>query len=172
MHRGLQLLIWTSLALVVAGSALAALPRAHVSVRSTSLGPTLVDSRGHTLYAFDLDKGTKSNCTGVCASSWFPFLTTAKPLTAGGVSAAKVGLAKRANGKWQVMFSGHLLYFFAGDTAAGQVRGASIAHWAALSKTGAKLRLQSGGGGGGTNPAPAPTTTDPYGGGYGSGGGY
>jgi predicted lipoprotein with Yx(FWY)xxD motif len=168
MRRGL--FIWTALALAAAGSALAALPRAHVSVRSTSLGPVLVDSRGHTLYAFDLDKGTRSMCTGVCASTWFPFLTSAKPLTAGGVPAAKIGLAKRTNGKWQVMFSGHLLYFFAGDTKAGQVSGASIAHWAALAKTGAKVKPQAGGTG--TTPAPPPTTTDPYGGGYGSGGGY
>jgi predicted lipoprotein with Yx(FWY)xxD motif len=170
MRRGL--LISITLALAVAGSALAALPRAHVSVRTTSLGPVLVDSRGHTLYAFDLDQGTKSTCTGVCAANWFPFLTTAKPLTAGGVPAAKIGLAKRANGKWQVMFSGHLLYFFSGDRAAGQVRGASIAHWAALSKAGARVTPQAGGTG--TTPAPTPTTTDPYGGGggYGSGGGY
>lgn len=170
MHRGL--LISLTLALVAAGSALAALPRAHVSVRPTSLGPVLVDSRGHTLYAFDLDKGAKSNCTGVCTSEWFPFLTAAKPLTAGGVPAAKLGLARRASGKWQVMFSGHLLYFFAGDTAAGQVHGASIAHWAALSRTGAKLKPQDGGTG--TTPvSTTPTTTDPYGGGYpGGGSGY
>ena len=162
-----------TLALVLAGTALAALPRAHVSVRSTSLGSVLVDTRGHTLYAFDLDKGTKSMCTtGVCAATWTPFLTTAKPLTAGGVSAAKVGLAKRGGGKWQVMFSGHLLYFFTGDRAAGQVRGASIAHWAALSKTGAKVKPAAAGGTG-TTPAPTPTTTDPYGGGgYGNGYGY
>jgi predicted lipoprotein with Yx(FWY)xxD motif len=170
MRRGL--LISLTLALVAAGSALAALPRAHVSVRSTSLGSVLVDSRGHTLYAFDLDKGAKSNCTGVCTAEWFPFLTTAKPLTAGGVSAAKLGLAKRANGKWQVMFSGHLLYFFSGDKAAGQVRGATIAHWAALSKTGAKVKPEAAGTGTNPAPAPTPTTTDPYGGGYGSGGGY
>ena len=170
MRRGF--LISMTLALAVAGSALAALPRAHVSVRSTSLGPVLVDSRGHTLYAFDLDKGTKSNCAGVCAANWFPFLTTAKPLTAGGVPAAKVGLAKRAGGKWQVMFSGHLLYFFSGDKAAGQVRGASIAHWAALSKTGSKVKPEASGGTGTTPATTTPTTTDPYGGGYGSGGGY
>ncbi len=165
MHRGL--LISLTLALTAARSALAGVPRAHDSVRPTSLGPVLVDSRGHTLYAFDLDKGAKSNCTGVCTSEWFPFLTAAKPLTAGGVPAAKLGLARRASGKWQVMFSGHLLYFFAGDTAAGQVHGASIAHWAAPSKTGAKVKAA---GGTGTTPAPTPppTTTDPYG----SGGGY
>ena len=166
MRRGL--LISTVLMLVVAGSALAALPRAHVSVRSTSLGPVLVDARGHTLYAFDLDRGTKSNCTGACAANWAQFLTTAKPLTAGGVSAAKLGLAKRAGGKWQVMFSGHLLYFFVGDRKAGQVNGASIAHWAALSKTGAVVTPK---GGNGTTPEPTtPTTTDPYGGGYDKGG--
>jgi predicted lipoprotein with Yx(FWY)xxD motif len=171
MRRGL--LISVTLALVAAGTAVAALPRAHVSVRSTSLGSVLVDTRGHTLYAFDLDKGTKSLCTtGVCAATWFPFLTTAKPITAGGVSAAKLGLAKRAGGKWQVMYSGHLLYFFSGDKAAGQVRGASIAHWAALSKTGVKVKPSAGGTGTTPAPAPTPTTTDPYGGGGGYGNGY
>jgi predicted lipoprotein with Yx(FWY)xxD motif len=107
MRRGL--LISITLALVTAGTALAALPRAHVSVRSTSLGSVLVDTRGHTLYAFDLDKGTKSSAPPACA------------------------------------------------------------HWAALSKTGAKLKPQAGGTG--TTPAPTPTTTDPYGGG-GDGYGY
>jgi predicted lipoprotein with Yx(FWY)xxD motif len=163
MRRGLILL--TALALVVAGSALAAPPRAHVALRSTSLGSVLVDARGHTLYAFDLDKGTKSACKSSCLASWHPFLTSGVPL-ATGISAAKLGTARQAGGI-QVTFAGHLLYFFAGDTKAGQVRGASIAHWAALSKTGAKVKPQAGGTG--TTPAP-PTTTDPYGGGYGDGG--
>ena len=167
MRRGF--IVIAALASVLAGSALAASPRAHVSLRSTSLGSVLVDSRGHTLYAFDLDKATKSACKGVCLSEWHPFLTSGKPL-ATGVSAAKLGMAKQANGSFQVMFSGHLLYFFAGDTKAGQVRGASITHWAALSKTGARVTPQAAGAG--TTPAP-PTTTDPYGGGgYDSGGGY
>jgi len=147
------------LALTWTAAAIAAPTRAQVSARSTSLGSVLVDSRGHTLYVFDLDRGKKSSCTGACTSLWHAFLTSTKPLAVHGVSAAKIGLAKRANGKFQVTFMGHPLYFFVSDTKAGDVHGASVAHWAAFSPTGAKLRAGSTG----TPPTSPPTTsTDPY----------
>src|SRR3954447_2439009 len=106
------------LALTCTAVAVAAPARTQVSTRSTSLGSVLVDSRGHTLYVFDLDHGTKSACTGSCTSLWHAFLTSTKPLALHGVSAAKIGLAKRANGKFQVTFMGHPLYFFVSDTKA------------------------------------------------------
>jgi len=153
------------LALTCTAVALAAPARTQVSMRSTTLGSVLVDSRGHTLYVFDLDRGTKSSCTGACTASWHAFLTSSKPAALHGVPAAKLGMAKRANGKFQVTFMGHPLYFFVGDTKAGDVHGASIAHWAALSPTGAKLRAAAP-----KTPTPAPpTTTAP---GYDAGGGY
>lgn len=144
------------LALACTAVAVAAPTRAQVSTRSTSLGSVLVDSRGHTLYVFDLDRGTKSSCTGACTASWSEFLTTTKPVALHGVSAAKLGMVKRANGKFQVTFMGHPLYFYAGDTKAGAVKGASIAHWAAISPSGKRLRAS-----GSTTPPP-PTSTDPY----------
>lgn len=145
--------------LLVALLALVATPsHAKVGVRTTTLGKVLVDARGHTLYVYD-----QASCTGACAANWPPFLTHGKPVAAG-VPAAKLGVKKLAGGKLQVTFAGKALYFFAGDSRAGEVAGASIPHWAALSPAGAKLR-----------PAPAPpttiTTTPPnYGGG--GGGGY
>jgi predicted lipoprotein with Yx(FWY)xxD motif len=152
------------LALTFAAVAIAAPARTQVSSRSTTLGSVLVDSRGHTLYVFDLDHGTKSSCSGACTASWHAFLTASKPVALHGIAAAKLGMAKRANGKFQVTFMGHPLYFFVGDAKAGQVRGASIAHWAAFSPTGAKLRDSS------VKTPPPPTTTapgyDPGGGGY------
>lgn len=154
------------LALTCTAVAVAAPARTQVSTRSTTLGSVLVDSRGHTLYVFDLDHGTKSSCLGACTASWHAFLTSGKPVALHGVSAAKLGRAKRASGKFQVTFMGHPLYFFVGDTKAGDVRGASIAHWAAFSPTGAKLRDAAA-----TTPAPPPppTITAP---GYDAGGGY
>ncbi len=125
-----------------------------------------MDSRGHTLYMFDLDKGARSACTGACLASWHPFLTSGRPVAAAGIPAAKLGWAKRSNGTLQVMFAGHLLYFFAGDRKAGDVNGASIVHWSAISAAGAKLRAKAVA----PPPATTPTTTDPYGGGYGNGG--
>jgi predicted lipoprotein with Yx(FWY)xxD motif len=153
------------LALTCTAVAVAAPARTQVSARSTTLGSVLVDSRGHTLYVFDLDRGTKSSCVGACTASWHAFLTSGKPVALHGVSAAKLGRAKRASGKFQVTFMGHPLYFFVGDKKAGDVRGASIAHWAAFSPTGAKLRDAAAK----TPPPPPPTTTAP---GYDAGGGY
>jgi predicted lipoprotein with Yx(FWY)xxD motif len=155
------------LALTCTAVAVAAPARTQVSTHSTTLGSVLVDSRGHTLYVFDLDHGTKSSCTGACTASWHAFLTSSKPVALHGVAASKLGMAKRAGGKSQVTFMGHPLYFYVGDTKAGNVRGAAIAHWAAFSPTGAKLRDAAA-----TTPPPPPTSTitppgyDTGGGGY------
>src|SRR5689334_430889 len=39
-----------------------------VAVRTTQLGPTLVDGAGRTLYLFEKDKRMASTCSGACAS--------------------------------------------------------------------------------------------------------
>ena len=136
----------------LAALVLLAPPHASVGVRATQLGQTVVDGRGHTVYVFD-----RPTCTGACAATWTPFLTKGKP-AAHGVAAAKLGTKKLPGGKLQVTFAGKPLYFYAGDSGAGQVAGAAVPHWAALSPTGAKLV------------ATTPTTTTPPD--YGGGGGY
>ena len=133
------------LALVCSAAAIASPQRATVTVRSTSLGSVLVDARGHTLYFFD-----SGRCTGACLASWPAFLTSGKPLAAAGIPAAKLGTVKVAGGKLQVTFAGHPLHFFGGDTKAGQVKGASMPHWWALSKAGKRLHATV-----------APTTSTP-----------
>jgi predicted lipoprotein with Yx(FWY)xxD motif len=145
-------------ALALAAVVVLAPAHASVGVRTTELGKTLVDGRGHTLYVFD-----RSSCTGACASTWPPFLTKGKPV-AHGVAAAKLGTKRLAGGKLQVTFGGKALYFYVGDSGAGQVAGASVPHWAAVSPTGAKLVAST--------PPPSSTTTTPavpppYGGGDG-----
>jgi predicted lipoprotein with Yx(FWY)xxD motif len=166
-----RLLLVSVLALAVAATAAAAVSRAKVGVRHTSLGRVLVDPRGHTLYVFDLDRRGKVACSGACAALWPPFLTSGKPLAAAGVAAAKLGMVRRGDGRLQVTFAGHPLYFFARDTKAGQVNGAAIPHWAALSATGAKLRpAASSSSSPSTGGSTTPTTTAPppsYGGGDG-----
>jgi predicted lipoprotein with Yx(FWY)xxD motif len=147
-----------SAALVVAPAvvsvAAAAPPRTKLGVRATQLGKVLVDGRGHTVYVFD-----KATCTGACASTWPPFITSGKPVAAG-VPAAKVGTKKLAGGKLQVTFGGKRLYFYVGDSGAGQVAGASVAHWAALSPSGGVVHASVG-------TTTTPTMTDPYPGGDG-----
>jgi hypothetical protein len=40
----------------------------------TGLGEVLVDSEGHTLYAFSGDAGEAPTCEGACAKAWPPLL--------------------------------------------------------------------------------------------------
>src|SRR5437763_1398143 len=149
-------------AFAVAVTTAAAAPRhAQIAVRSTSLGSILVDARGHTLYIFDQDKGGKSACSGGCAAAWPPFVTTVAAAAAKGVNASLIGTTKRSDGKLQVTFAHHPLYFFAKDAKAGQVIGVAVAHWAAVSPSGAKVHAKVGGS---TSTTPEPP---PYGGGDG-----
>ena len=50
---------------------------ATVSLRKTSLGMILGDSKGRTLYLFAKDRSGKSACTSQCAQYWPPLLAQA-----------------------------------------------------------------------------------------------
>jgi predicted lipoprotein with Yx(FWY)xxD motif len=104
------------------------------------LGRILVDSQGHTLYMFNKDKGTKSECTGACAKAWPPLRASGKPAAGSGVEASKLGTTKRSDGKPQVTYNRHPLYTFVKDTKAGQTNGEGLTafggSWFALSAAG------------------------------------
>jgi predicted lipoprotein with Yx(FWY)xxD motif len=90
-------------------------------------GTALVDGTGRALYLFEADTGTISTCTGACAQVWPPLLTSGPaPVTTGAAQASLVGTSPRADGTRQVTYDGHPLYYFAGDTAPGNVRGQGI----------------------------------------------
>ena len=112
-----------------------------MAVRQTSLGAILTDGRGFTLYAFDADKGTTSNCSGACAVAWPPAGTTSTdPQVGSGVSQSLVGTTTRADGTTQLTYAGRPLYLFQGDTSPGDTNGdgstAFGARWDALTATG------------------------------------
>ena len=157
-------------ALVVAsaltGTALAASGSvAVVKVRATSLGSTLVASNGHTLYMFAHDTSTKSTCSGSCATYWPPLVTTGKPTAGPGVHAALLGTTHRADGRLQVTYHGHPLYFFVNDKKAGSTSGEGLkafgGKWFALSPAGLKIVPA------GMTTTTTATTTTTGGGGYG-----
>ena len=117
--------------------------RATVSVAKTPLGPILVDSKGITLYDFAQDKGAMSTCYGACAALWPPLLTTGKPLAGHGVSASLLGTTKRKDGKLEVTYNGHPLYYFVTDRKPGQTTGQGVnqfgAPWWVLSPAGKEI---------------------------------
>lgn len=99
-----------------------------LSLAKASAGIFLIGPNGHSLYVYNKDKGTKSACTGTCATYW-PALTASGTLTLGaGIKKSEVAKAngQKAN---QVTYYGHLLYYYAGDTAPGQTTGTKIAGW-------------------------------------------
>ncbi|MFB7620409.1 hypothetical protein [Kitasatospora sp. NPDC056181] len=83
----------------------------------------LVDSQGKTLYLFEKDTSTTSTCYDECAAAWPPALTTGAPTAAHGADQAKLSTTTRTDGKTQVVYNGHPLYYFEGDKAQGDTNG-------------------------------------------------
>src|SRR5215211_858558 len=102
-------------------SASAAAGRATLTVHNTRYGRALFDGRGRVLYLFGRDRGRKSTCYGSCATAWPPFLTTGTPKAGAGVRAGLIGTTKRKDGRVQVTYGGHPLYYYEGD-GRGQVK--------------------------------------------------
>jgi predicted lipoprotein with Yx(FWY)xxD motif len=125
-----------------------------LSLGSTGLGKVLVGPNGRTLYLFEKDTGPKSTCTGSCAAEWPPFTTTGKPSAGSGVNAAMLSATKRPDGKRQVVYAGHPLYYYSADTKAGDTTGQGLdvfgAKWYVVSATGSKVVKTGGSASGGS----------------------
>ena len=136
------LVLAAALALAVAGTASAA-GRATVSTRHGKLGTFLVGAKGMTLYLFEADKTSRSTCSGQCATFWPPLLTSGKPKASGKAKAKLLGTTKRSDGKRQVTYKGHPLYYFVQDKKAGDTLGQDFlgfgAKWYVLAPNGKKI---------------------------------
>ena len=132
----------TAAALALAGGN-AATRGATVKIASSKLGRILVDSKGITLYDFVKDKGTTSVCYGACAALWPPLLTTGKPVAGPGVRASLLGTTRRKDGKLEVTYGGHPLYYFVTDRKPGQTTGQGLnqfgAPWWVISPAGKEI---------------------------------
>ncbi len=108
------------------GKAAVSTPTGSAVVVTTHTGPAgtyLTDSTGKSLYLFAADTGTTSTCVGTCATYWPPLVTTGTPTAGAGVTASMLSTSMRADGTTQVDYNGHPLYYYAGDTAAGDTAG-------------------------------------------------
>lgn len=94
-----------------------------VQAKSGPAGTYLTDSSGRTLYLWTADTGSASTCSGSCATAWPPATSSATPAAGSGVTGSQLGLSKRSDGTEQVTYDGHPLYYFAGDSSAGQMNG-------------------------------------------------
>lgn len=116
---------------------------ATLALGKTDLGKVLVGTGGRTLYLFEKDKGPMSTCNGACAAAWPPFTASGKPKAGPGVDAAKLSTTKRSDGKQQIVYAGHPLYYYAGDSKAGDTNGQDLnqfgASWYVVSSAGQKV---------------------------------
>ena len=134
------LAVMAGFGLVVTGTGLAA-GSATVKTHKGKLGTYLVDSKGRTLYMFTPDKTKKSTCTGECIAAWPALETTGKPKASGSAKASLLGTSKRSDdGKLQVTYKGHPLYYFANDKKAGDTKGEDLVDkWYVVSPSGKKI---------------------------------
>ena len=128
---------------VLATAAFAATSTSTISLRTTAAGKVLVAANGRTLYLFTADKGKKSTCYGQCAAYWPPLFADT-PTVGAGLKASILGTTKRRDGKLQVTYAGHPLYFFVQDKKAGQVNGEGFVHfggsWWVVSAAGMSIK--------------------------------
>lgn len=113
----------------------------ELSTAESSLGQIVVDADGRTLYMFDKDTQSsgQSSCTGACLTNWPPLLTDGAAPTLQGVT-GEVGTITTASGDTQVTLNGWPLYYFAGDSAAGDVNGQGVGGiWWVLTPAGERM---------------------------------
>lgn len=109
-----------------------------------NLGQVLVDGEGRTVYLFEKDQGGKSSCSGACAAVWPPVTTTGTPHAGTDAKASKLGTTTRSDGKKQVTYGGHPLYYYAPDGGVkGSAKGQGLtqfgAGWYVVSSAGQKV---------------------------------
>ena len=114
-----------------------------IAVATSKLGQIVVDGKGMTVYLFVVDTGTTSSCYTSCAALWPPVLTTGAPQAGAGATASLLGTTTRTDGKVEVTYAGHPLYYFVQDKAAGDTTGQGIngfgGLWWVLSPAGAAI---------------------------------
>lgn len=114
---------------------------ADLMVADTSLGEVVVDGEGMTLYMFDKDTqgGDSSACTGACLQNWPPLIASGDEPMGEGVT-GELGTIETADGDMQVTLNGWPLYYFAGDSAEGDVNGQGVQDvWWVLSPAGERM---------------------------------
>jgi len=112
-------------------------------VANSSLGQILVDSQGRTLYLWAVDKGSTSSCYASCGSAWPPVLTTGMPLAGTGVNPSLLGTSTRTDGRLEVVYNGHPLYYFIADKKPGDTTGQGLNNfggpWYVVAPSGNKI---------------------------------
>ena len=129
-------------AALLPATAMAATPT--IAVHYSRYGRILTDGGGRTLYLFTRERSDRSRCYGACAKAWPPLIAH-RPLAAGrGVQRRLLGTTLRRDGSRQVTYRGHPLYYYVGESRAGQILCQNVIEfggtWLVVSPAGAAIR--------------------------------
>jgi predicted lipoprotein with Yx(FWY)xxD motif len=92
-----------------------------IALKGSQFGKILYDSpRGQAIYLFDRETSRKPRCYGACADAWPPVYAKGTPRAGKGIDPGLLGTTKRSDGRRQVTYGGHALYFYAHE-GPGQV---------------------------------------------------
>jgi len=134
-----------------------------ITTKSGSAGAFLTNGSGRAVYLWMKDGKDSSACDGACAGAWPPVTATGAVSASGGVTMADLSTITRSGGAKQVVYDGHPLYYFSGDSGPGQVSGqgsdAFGAKWWLVDPAGTSITAAVTVPSGATPPAPAPSTS-------------
>jgi predicted lipoprotein with Yx(FWY)xxD motif len=94
-----------------------------LTIVETSAGETLAGEGGLTLYTNADEADGSIACTDACVANWPPLEA---PVDAGDANADLLGTVTRPDGIEQVTYNGFPLYYFAGDSAEGDIAGQGL----------------------------------------------
>jgi predicted lipoprotein with Yx(FWY)xxD motif len=81
-----------------------------------------VDRRGFALYRFTHDRSASSTCYEECAIAWPPYVVADRALASGaGARRGLLGSVQRRDGRVQLTYAGHPLYYYFGDRRPGEI---------------------------------------------------
>jgi len=126
-----------------------------VNKGTSDLGDILVGKDGMTLYGFTQDIDGVSTCSGTCADAWPPVLVGANWSVGPGLDSGVFSTVKRDDGSEQLVAGKWPLYYYSGDTTAGDTKGQGSGDVWFVVGTDAKLikKAATGGGNGGQTAA-------------------
>lgn len=103
-------------ALITTASVAVAVPALAQAIKSTN--GVMTDAQGKTLYIFTKDEANKSNCSGGCLAAWPAFVPKLEAKANG-----DLGIMIRDDGTRQWTHKDRPLYYYIGDTKAGDKTG-------------------------------------------------
>lgn len=95
-----------------------------------TVGAYLTGGDGRTLYVKADDSISTTTCTGDCLGTWPPLLLEAgEQVEAGAGVTGTISTFIRPEGTTQVTYNDKPLYYFSGDSAAGDTNGQGVVDW-------------------------------------------